>query len=93
MTKPILRNEPELKEFFFNPSFLRNFPAIDELLVGLTLTAAQRADDNFSDDVSIHTLTYSTVLEERFAHLAHSNLTKVHKFSSTSDDLSTLLYL
>ena len=59
LTKPILRNEPELKESFFNPSFLRDFPAIDELLVGLTLTAAQRADDNFSDDVSIHTLTDS----------------------------------
>ena len=57
MTKPILRNEPKLKEFFFNPSFLRDFPAIDELLVGLTLTAVQRADDNFADDVSIHILT------------------------------------
>ena len=89
MTKPILRNEPELKEFFFNPSFLRDFPAIDELLVGLTLTAAQRADDNFSDDVSIHTLTYSV---QSFVHLSHSNLAKpkVHVFSSTSDDLSTL---
>ena len=52
--KPTLNDQHLLKNFFFNPSFLRDDRAIDELLVGLTLTPVQRADDNFANDVSTY---------------------------------------
>ena len=54
--KPTLNDQHLLKNFFFNPSFLRDPRAIDELLVGLTLTPVQRADDHFANDVSTYTL-------------------------------------
>ena len=51
--KPNLNEYVQLKNFFFNPSLLTGDErAIDQLLVGLTLTPVQRADDNFAVDVS-----------------------------------------
>ena len=63
--KPTLNDQHQLKNFFFDPSFLKDERAIDELLVGLTLTPVQRADDNFASDVSIHCNIYRAEQKSR----------------------------